>query len=34
MYYLSDLLDGHLARRNSQVSEFGKIIDPLQIRSR
>jgi len=27
--YLSDLLDGYLARRNSQVSEFGKIIDPL-----
>jgi CDP-diacylglycerol--glycerol-3-phosphate 3-phosphatidyltransferase len=27
--YFSDLLDGFLARRNSQVSEFGKVIDPL-----
>lgn len=27
--YFSDLLDGYLARRFDQVSEFGKIIDPL-----
>lgn len=27
--YLSDLLDGYLARRLDQVSELGKIIDPL-----
>ena len=27
--YFSDLLDGFLARRLKQVSEFGKIIDPL-----
>lgn len=27
--YFSDLLDGYIARRNSLVSEFGKIIDPL-----
>lgn len=27
--YLSDLLDGFLARRLGQVSELGKIIDPL-----
>jgi CDP-diacylglycerol--glycerol-3-phosphate 3-phosphatidyltransferase len=27
--YLSDILDGFIARRTNQVSEFGKIIDPL-----
>ncbi len=27
--YFSDLLDGYLARRFDQVSELGKIIDPL-----
>jgi CDP-diacylglycerol--glycerol-3-phosphate 3-phosphatidyltransferase len=27
--YITDILDGYLARRLKQVSEFGKIIDPL-----
>lgn len=27
--YLTDLLDGFLARRLNQITEFGKIIDPL-----
>lgn len=27
--YFSDLLDGYIARKMDQVSEFGKIIDPL-----
>ena len=27
--YLSDLLDGFLARKFDQITEFGKIIDPL-----
>jgi cardiolipin synthase (CMP-forming) len=27
--YVSDLLDGYLARRLNQVSELGKIIDPV-----
>ncbi|MFH1194079.1 MAG: CDP-alcohol phosphatidyltransferase family protein [bacterium] len=27
--YVSDLLDGYLARKLNQISEFGKIIDPL-----
>lgn len=26
---LSDILDGFIARRSNQISEFGKIIDPL-----
>lgn len=25
----TDVLDGHLARRNNEITEFGKIIDPL-----
>jgi len=27
--YISDLLDGYFARKLDQISEFGKIIDPL-----
>lgn len=27
--FLSDLLDGFVARKRNQISEFGKIIDPL-----
>jgi len=27
--YLTDLLDGYLARKLNQISELGKIIDPL-----
>jgi CDP-diacylglycerol--glycerol-3-phosphate 3-phosphatidyltransferase len=26
---VTDLLDGHLARRNGQTSAFGKVVDPL-----
>tara|TARA_B110000438_G_scaffold293881_1_gene334430 strand:+ start:490 stop:1029 length:540 start_codon:yes stop_codon:yes gene_type:complete len=26
---LSDVLDGYFARRNSQVTDFGKVIDPV-----
>lgn len=27
--YISDVLDGYIARKFNQISEFGKIIDPL-----
>lgn len=27
--HLSDLLDGYIARKRNEISEFGKIIDPL-----
>lgn len=27
--YISDILDGYLARRLNQISEWGKIIDPI-----
>lgn len=27
--YISDLLDGYLARKMNQVSEWGKVIDPI-----
>jgi len=27
--YLSDILDGFIARKTNQISELGKIIDPL-----
>lgn len=27
--FLSDLIDGLIARKRNQISEFGKIIDPL-----
>lgn len=26
---LTDLLDGHLARKNHQVTDFGKLVDPI-----
>ncbi len=29
LLYLSDLADGYLARKFDQITEFGKIIDPL-----
>ena len=27
--FLTDMLDGYIARKNNQVSDFGKIMDPL-----
>ncbi|MBZ0204195.1 MAG: CDP-alcohol phosphatidyltransferase family protein [Ignavibacteria bacterium] len=29
LIWVSDLLDGYIARRRGEISEFGKIIDPL-----
>lgn len=29
LIWISDLLDGYFARRRNEISEFGKIIDPL-----
>ena len=29
MAYISDLLDGYIARKRNEITEWGKILDPL-----